>query len=216
MPVRITLERAVISGAATCGPGPIPRPSPRARAASGERENTIFLFRALLILALRPAAPDAAIPPADEFQALLVARPVLEARELQVLLGRPALAGNAERLHLGGGFLQQAELVARVLLGAEPAVDAGVAGDQPVPVHRDYFLDEDLSLERIHVDEAAARHRPDRDRVDDEHDLLARQPHHDVRVGVIEAEIGSVVPPSSMVLVVSKVSSTGTTSGFSN
>src|SRR5262249_22735703 len=72
--------------------------------------------------------PDPAIPPADKFQALLVARPVLEAREFQVLLGGPALAGYAEWLHLGGGFLQQAELVARVLLGTQPTVDAGVAG----------------------------------------------------------------------------------------
>src|SRR5262249_24067240 len=107
----------------------------------------------------RPAAPDTAIAPADEFQALLVARPVLEVRKFQILLGGPALAGDAERLHLGGGFLQQAQLVARILLGAEPAVDAGVAGDQPIPVHGDHILDEILGLERIHVDEAAARHR---------------------------------------------------------
>src|SRR5262245_46615774 len=104
-------------------------PSPR----DGERGNAL-LVGALLVRALRPAAPDAAIAPADEFQTRLVARPVLEARELQVLLGAPALAGNAERLHLCGSFLQQAKLVARILLGAEPAVDAGVAGDQPVPV----------------------------------------------------------------------------------
>src|SRR5215813_14917962 len=123
--------------------------------ASGGRENKqAFLFCALSIRALCPAAPDAAIPPADEFQALLVARPVLEVREFQVLLGGPALAGNAEWLHLGGGFLQQAELVARILLGAEPAVDAGVAWDQPIPVHRDHLLDEVLGFERIHVDEA--------------------------------------------------------------
>src|SRR5215510_9159055 len=142
--------------------------------AGGEREHR----RALSVRALRAAAPDAAITPADEFQALLVARPVLEVRELQFLLGAPALAGNAERLHLCGSFLQQAELVARVLLGAEPAVGrAGMAGNQPLP---------------IHVDEAAAGHRPDRDRVDNEHDLLTRQPHHDVRVGVIEAEIGEL------------------------
>src|SRR5258705_12688152 len=106
--------------------------------ASEERKNKqAFLFGTLTIHALRPAAPDATIPPTDEFQALLVARPVLEVREFQVLLGGPALAGNAERLHLGGGFLQQAELVARVLFGAEPAVDARVAGEQPVPLHRD-------------------------------------------------------------------------------
>src|SRR5260370_25181257 len=111
--------------------------------------------------ALCAAAPDAAIPPADEFQALLVARPVLEVREFQVLLGGPALAGNAERLHLGGGFLQQAELVARVLLRAEAAIDAGMAGDQPVPVHRDDLLDEVLGCERVHVDDAATAGCPD-------------------------------------------------------
>ena len=46
-----------------------------------------------------------------------------------------------------------------------------------------------LGLERIDVDEAAARERADRDRVDDEHDLLLRQPHHQGRVGVVEPEI---------------------------
>jgi hypothetical protein len=34
-------------------------------------------------------------------------------------------------------------------LRAEPAIDAGVAGDQPVPVHRDHLLDESLGFERI-------------------------------------------------------------------
>src|SRR5213592_2740587 len=106
--------------------------SPQAGRKRGEGEQSVLFGTCRLVPYLSPAAPDAAIAPADEFQARLVARPVLEAREFQVLLGGPALAGNAEWLHLGGGFLQQAELVARVLLGAEPAVDAGVARDQPV------------------------------------------------------------------------------------
>src|SRR5262249_7295321 len=46
------------------------------------RTSNPFYSRALSIRALRPAAPDAAIPQADEFQALLVARPVLEVREV--------------------------------------------------------------------------------------------------------------------------------------
>src|SRR4051812_14760202 len=85
-----------------------------------------------------PAAPDATIAAADEFEVGRVAGPVLEARQLDLLLGVPAFAGEAERLHFGRGFFEQAELVARVLLGAEAAVDAGVAGDQPVPIHRDH------------------------------------------------------------------------------
>src|SRR5215468_1742546 len=52
-----------------------------ASGASGGREQASAFFRTLSIRALRPAAPDAAVPPADEFQALLIARPVLEVGE---------------------------------------------------------------------------------------------------------------------------------------
>src|SRR5437588_3158336 len=40
------------------------------------------------------------------------------------------------------GFLQQAELVARVLLGAEAAIHARVAGNQPVPVRSEEHTSE--------------------------------------------------------------------------
>ena len=72
----------------------------------------------------------------------------------------------------------------------EPAVRlSGVARDQTIPIQRRDFGDEGFSFEREEVDHAAARKRTDRDGVDDENDLLLRQPDHQIGIRVIEAEI---------------------------
>src|SRR5260370_41134857 len=69
------------------------------------------------------AAPERAVTPCDEGQAILVAGPAGVFRQLEFLLGRvPALAAQAERLHLVGGILHQGEDFLRILLGAEPVV----------------------------------------------------------------------------------------------
>jgi hypothetical protein len=50
-------------------------------------------------------------------------------------------------------------------------------------------LHELLGLQRIDVDEAAAGKGADRDGVDDEHELLLGQAHHEVAVGVVEPQV---------------------------
>src|SRR5262245_27588114 len=122
------------------------------------------------------AAPKAAVAPADELQALLVARECGVFLQLELLLrGIPALPCLAERLHRGRRILQDLELLLGVLLGAEPAAGVRMAGDQPIPVHRQDLLDRVLGLERIEVDHAASWHPVDRKQVDYEYDLIFRQ-----------------------------------------
>ena len=65
----------------------------------------------------------------------------------------------------------------------------GVSGNHPLPVHLQHALHELLGLERVDVDEAAAGKGADRDGVDDEDQLLLRQAHHQVAVGVVEAHV---------------------------
>src|SRR6266550_5357737 len=64
-----------------------------------------------------------------------------------------------------------------------------MTGDQAIPVERDHLADEGLGLQREDVDEAAAEERTDRNGVDHEDDLFLGQPHHDVRIGMVEAKI---------------------------
>src|SRR5437763_11032570 len=67
------------------------------------------------------AAPEAAVAPRHERQAVGVARHALVLRQLELLLGFvPALAGLAELLHLGRGVLIKRQHVLGVLLGTEP------------------------------------------------------------------------------------------------
>ena len=137
-----------------------------------------------------PRPHSAAIAPRHHAEAGLIAGQRGVLLHLEVLLDRvPALAGLRVGLDRGGSLLHQRQHRLGVVLGAEPVAGAGMAGDHAIPVHRDHLLDEVLGLERIDVDEAAARECADRDRVDDEHDLLLRQPHHQGRVGVVEPEI---------------------------
>src|SRR5262245_27537251 len=126
------------------------------------------------------ATPQPAIAPGHELQAVLIARPIRVFRQLEIHLGRlPAFAVLPHLLHLGGGLLHQREDILRILLGAEAATRlAGMSGDQLLPVQRDDLFDELLRFERIDVDEAAPGKRPDRDRVDNEHNLLLRQQHY--------------------------------------
>src|SRR5262249_15177054 len=122
---------------------------------------------------LGAATPEPAIAPRDEWQAVVIARPARVFWQLEILLrGPPALAVLSRLLHLGRGLLHERQDVLRVFLGAEPAARlTGMSGDQPFPVQRQQLLDEVLRFERIDVDEAAARKRSDRDRVDDKDDL---------------------------------------------
>src|SRR5439155_7260152 len=80
------------------------------------------------------AAPQRAVTPCDEGQAVLVAGPARVFRQLELLLGRvPALAALSQRPHLVGGVLHQGKDFLRILLGAEPVVGlARMAGDQPL------------------------------------------------------------------------------------
>src|SRR5262245_28701819 len=137
------------------------------------------------------ATPQPAIAPSYEWQAVLIARPICVFRQLKILLGwLPAFAVLPHLLHLGGGLLHQREDVLRILLGAESTTRlAGMSGNQPLPVQRQDLLDELLRFERIDVNEAAPGKRSDWYRVDNEDNLLLRQPHYQVRIGMIKAEI---------------------------
>src|SRR4030095_13832801 len=72
---------------------------------------------------------------------------------------------------------------------AETVTRPGVTGDHPLPIHCDYLADELLRFQWIEVDHASAGHAADRHRVDDEDDLLLRQAHDEIGVGVIEPEV---------------------------
>src|SRR5262249_22278469 len=107
-------------------------------------------------------APQPAIAPQHELQVVLVARPLLVLGQLGLLLDAvPALAFARRDLHGLGRVLEEHQLVLRVLLSAEAVARPGMAGDQPVPVHRQHLLDRRFGLERVEVDHAAARDRAD-------------------------------------------------------
>src|SRR5262245_43135394 len=92
------------------------------------------------------AAPEPTVAPGDELQTVFIPRPASVFRQLELLLGRfPALAVLPELLHLGGGLLQQGELVLRVLLGPKaPVRCARMAGNEPLPIQREHLPDEIL------------------------------------------------------------------------
>src|SRR5262245_8078509 len=126
------------------------------------------------ILCSGAAAPQAAIAPRDEGQAVRVTRPALVFRQLEFLLGRvPALTVLTELLLLGRRFFIKREDILGVLLGPGLlAAGRRMAGDQPVPVHRDHLLHEGFGLQREEIDHATAGKRSNRDGVDHEDDLL--------------------------------------------
>src|SRR5262249_61723473 len=91
------------------------------------------------------AAPPEAVALVVAGEISLVVLPSLVLLELDFLhggVGALALVGGL--LHLGGKLLHEAEQVLDVLLGAEPA---GMAGDQPFPIHRHYFFERILPLD---------------------------------------------------------------------
>jgi hypothetical protein len=65
-------------------------------------------------------------------------------------------------------------------------------GNHALPIHRHDLLDELLGFQRVEVDHAEARDRSDRDGVDQEDDLFLRQPHHDVGIRMVGAEIAQL------------------------
>ena len=113
-------------------------------------------------------------------------------RQLELLLGRrPSTCRPAPSFFISAeaSCISVSTSLASSLVPSRPPAGPGWPGIMPLPVHRDHLLDEVLGLQRIEVDHAAARERADRDGVDDEDDLLLRQPHHQRGVGVVEAEI---------------------------
>src|SRR5712664_4143113 len=67
------------------------------------------------------APPQAAVAPRHELQIVLVARPLLVFRQLDLFLRRlPAFSFARGDLHGFGGILQESELVLRILLRAQP------------------------------------------------------------------------------------------------
>src|ERR1700686_3678863 len=71
-----------------------------------------------------------------------IAAPALIFRQLDLLLGiRIALSLSYRLLHRGGKILQVVELVDRFLPGSDlPATGPRMAGNDPVPIHRDHLL----------------------------------------------------------------------------
>src|SRR5262245_64571098 len=108
---------------------------------------------------LRAATPKPAVAPQHEGEVVFVTAPSRILRQLHFLLdGVPALAFARRLLHLSRGILQKRKLVLGILLAAEPAAGAGVARDEPLPVHRNDLLDRGFRLNRIEVDHAATGH----------------------------------------------------------
>src|SRR5688572_28760156 len=87
-------------------------------------------------------APQPAITPQDERQAVLIPGPARVFRQLHFLLDRiPAFALARGGPHRGRSILHESEEVLHVLLGAKAAAGlARMTGDQPLPVHHVQLL----------------------------------------------------------------------------